>query len=127
MIDAMAMTKVLVAEDDVFLSSLLVKALQVDQFEAEAALDGVQAIEKAKSWHPDLLLLDILMPNKDGFEVLEELKKEATTAQIKVLILSNLGAQEEIDRARKLGILDYLVKANTTPHEVVARIKTLLA
>jgi DNA-binding response OmpR family regulator len=123
----MAMIKVLVAEDDVFLSSLLVKALQVEQFEAEAAFDGNQAVEKGKSWLPDLMLLDILMPNKDGFEVLEELKKEPATAQIKVLILSNLGAQEDIDRAKKLGILDYLVKANTTPHEVVARIKTLLS
>ena len=66
------------------------------------------------------------MPRKDGFEVLQALRDEPTTAKLKVVILSNLGQQEEIDRAKKFGVIEYLVKANTTPHEVVEKLKTLL-
>ena len=119
--------KVLVAEDDVFLASLLIRALQTEHFDAQAVYDGVQAIEKIKIWQPDFLLLDIFMPNKDGFEVLEDIKSTPTPPPaVKVIVLSNLNETENIERAKKLNVLDYLIKANTTPHEVVDRLKTFL-
>jgi CheY-like chemotaxis protein len=120
------MAKILVAEDDTFLSSLLVRALQVEGLDGQAAYDGVQAIEKAKAWLPDIMLLDILMPNKDGFDVLTALRSEPSTAQMRIIVLSNLGQPEDIDRAKTFGVTEYMVKANTTPHEVAAKIKNLL-
>ena len=121
------MTKVLVAEDDTFLASLLIRALLAEHFDAQAVYDGVQAIEKVKSWQPDFLLLDILMPNKDGFEVLEEMKSSATPASVQVIVLSNLNETGNVERAKKLHVLEYLIKANTTPHEVVEKIKAFLS
>ena len=120
------MVKVLVAEDDAFLSSLLLRDLLAEHFEAFAAYDGVQAIELSKSWHPDLILLDLLMPNKDGFEVLAELRANTEMAKTHVIILSNLGETETLDRVKNFGISDYLVKADTTPREVVAKVKKIL-
>ena len=121
------MAKVLVAEDDTFLSSLLIRALQAEKLDGQAAYDGVQTIEKAKSWQPDIILLDILMPNKDGFEVMEALRADPATAQTKVVVLSNLGDPENIERIKKFNVIDYMVKANTTPHEVVEKIKGFIA
>ncbi len=121
------MAKVLVAEDDTFLSSLLVRALIAEKLDGQAAYDGVQAIEKAKSWLPDIVLLDILMPNKDGFEVLQALRADAATAHMRVIILSNLGEPQDVDRAKKFDVIDYMVKANTTPHEVAEKVKSCLA
>jgi CheY-like chemotaxis protein len=123
----MPMTRVLVAEDDAFLSSLLVRALQAESFEAQAAYDGVQAIEKTKEWHPEIILLDLLMPQKDGFEVLSEIRADPATSETRIIILSNLGQTDDIERAKKLKVTDYMVKANTTPHEVATLIKKLLA
>lgn len=120
------MAKVLVAEDDAFLSSLLVRDLQANGFDARAAYDGVQTLEENKSWHPDIILLDILMPNKDGYEVLEEMHADKEAGGGKVVILSNLGETENFERVKKYNVTGYLVKADTTPHEVVAKIKDYL-
>ena len=120
-----AMVKVLVAEDDTFLSSLLLRDLVAEHFEASAARDGVQAIEMSRSWHPDLILLDLLMPNKDGFEVLTDLRADPKMEKTRVIVLSNLGETETVDRVKKFNIADYLIKAETTPREVVAKVKAL--
>ena len=121
------MIKVLVAEDDAFLSSLLVRGLVAEKFDARAAYDGVQAIEQTKSWHPELILLDILMPTKDGFEVLEELRADPDVAKTRIIVLSNLSEPQNMDRVEKLGVTDYMIKADTTPHEVVAKVKSFFA
>lgn len=121
----MVAMKVLVAEDDVFLSSLVLRELLAAHFDASAAYDGVQAIEMSKSLHPDLILLDLIMPNKDGFEVLAELRADADLAKTRVIVLTNLSDDETLERLKKFGITDYLIKANITPREVVAKLKTL--
>ena len=121
------MTKILVAEDDTLLSSLVVKALQAEGMDTQAAYDGVEAIERIKSWQPDIVLLDIIMPNKDGFAVLEELRADPHTVDLRVIIMSNLGDSENIEHAKKFNVVDYIVKADTTPHEIVAKIKSVLA
>jgi DNA-binding response OmpR family regulator len=121
----MFMVKVLVAEDDTFLSSLLLRDLVAEHFEASAARDGVQATEITKSWNPDLILLDLLMPNKDGFEVLADLRADPKTEKTRVIVLSNLGQTETADRIKQFNIADYLIKAETTPRKVVEKVKAL--
>jgi CheY-like chemotaxis protein len=121
------MIKVLVAEDDAFLSSLLLRDLIAEHFEVSAAYDGVQALETNKSWHPDLILLDLLMPNKDGFEVLSALRADPETSKTLVIALSNLSDPETIERVKKLGVSEYVIKANTTPHEVAQKVRAFIA
>ncbi len=120
------MVKVLVAEDDAFLSSLIVRDLVAVQLDSRAAYDGVQALATVKSWRPDLVLLDLLMPNKDGFEVLEAIRADPEVAATRVVIMSNLGDAETIERVKKFDVLAHFVKADTTPREVVARVKDFL-
>jgi CheY-like chemotaxis protein len=121
------MIKVLVAEDDAFLSSLLLRDLIAEHFEVSAAYDGVQALETNKTWHPDLILLDLLMPNKDGFEVLSALRADPETSKTLVIALSNLSDPETIERVKKLGVSEYLIKANITPHEVAQKVRAFIA
>ena len=122
----MAMSRVLVAEDDLFLSALLMRDLAAEKYEARAAYDGVQATDAAREWRPDIMLLDLLMPTKDGFQVLEELRSDPATAGIRIVVLTNLGEKETIDRVKKFNIADYIVKADTTPRDVVTKIQGIL-
>ena len=120
------MIKILIAEDDTFFSSLIVHNFQAAGYEVMGAFDGNETIDRIKSWNPDLIVLDIMMPIKDGYGVLEEIKKDPAYAHIPVMVLSNLGSAADIERAKHYGIVDYLVKANSNPQEVVARVKALL-
>lgn len=116
----------LLIEDDYFLAELLVDALKKERFDvelAENAQKGMQVLEKKT---PDLILLDILLPDMNGFELLEQLKHNSAHSSIPVIILSNLGQEREIDRGLKLGAVDYLVKANHTLEEIVSRVKGTL-
>jgi len=108
------------------LSSLMVRRLSAEGYETDAAYDGDETIKKVAEWKPDLLLLDILMPGKTGYDVLEELRKTTVHADMRIVILSNLSAQEDVDRAKKYGVFDFLVKANTTPAEVAEKVKSLI-
>ncbi len=120
------MAKILVAEDDSLLSSMVVRRLQADGYDTEAAYDGAQTLEKIKGWKPDLLLLDILMPGKNGYDVLEVMRAEGTHVSMHVVVLSNLSAKEDVERAKKYGVTDFLVKATTTLDEVAQKIKSVL-
>jgi DNA-binding response OmpR family regulator len=120
------MSKILIAEDDPLLSSILCSKFQSSGFEVMGTLDGEETVIKTKSWNPDFILLDILMPKKDGFQVLEELRAIFTYANIPVLVLSNVAEQTGMDRAKKLGVIGYLVKANTTPNDIVEQVQGLL-
>ena len=84
------------------------------------------AVEKAKNILPDFILLDIIMPKMDGFAVLKALKEDVKTKNIPVMLLTNLGQEEDIKRGEELGVVGYLVKANTTPSEVVEAVKNKL-
>ena len=120
------MTKVLVGEDDQMLSSLMVRRLQAEGYDTEASYDGDETIKKVGEWKPDILLLDILMPGKTGYDVLDELKKTTIRSEMRVVILSNLSAPEDVEHAKQYGVFDFLVKANTTPAEVAEKVKALI-
>ncbi len=120
------MKKILVAEDNTLLSSLIVSDLIVEQFEARAALDGNEAIESVKRWHPDLVLLDLLMPNKGGFEVLEGIRADPEVAPTPIVIMSNLSDDDTIERVNEFNVLAHFIKADMTPREIVAKVKEFL-
>ena len=121
------MAKILVVEDDTLLSSLVVRALQSEGMDTQAAYDGIEATERIKSWQPDIVLLDIIMPNKDGLAVLEDLRADPITVAMRVIMMSNLSDPESIEHAKRFNVLDYIVKATTTPHEIAAKVKSVLA
>lgn len=114
--------KVLIIEDEEILSKLLKNKLLDEGFEAEVAVDGQQGLEKTKSWLPDLILLDIIMPKVNGFEVLENIKRDPVLSKIPVIIVSNSGQPIELDRAQKLGAVDWLVKTEFDPEEVIDKV-----
>jgi len=118
--------KILIVEDDKFLRELIAKKLSEEGFIVEEASDGEEGIRKIKEGRPDLILLDLILPNIDGFEVLEKIKEDLETKPIPVIILSNLGQKEDIERGLKLGAFDYLVKAHFTPGEVIEKVRNAL-
>jgi len=93
---------------------------------ALASEDGQKGLEAAAKVNPDIILLDILMPKMDGFSVLEELKKDAKTKDIPVILLTNLGQKEDVKKGFDLGAAGYLIKAHFMPSEVVEKIKKIL-
>lgn len=113
---------ILIIEDDSFLIGLLKKKLIAFGFNVSEASDGNKGIKKIKEEKPDLVLLDLLLPTIDGFEVLSIIKKDPATSSIPVIILSNLGQKEDIDRCLSLGATDYLIKAQSTPDDIVAKV-----
>ncbi|QQG46107.1 MAG: response regulator [Candidatus Niyogibacteria bacterium] len=117
---------VLIVEDDKFLRDLLVLKLKKEGFKISEALDGQEGLNKARSVKPNIIVLDLIIPVKDGFAFLEEMKKDPQIESIPVIVLSNLGQREDIERAKALGAKDYMVKAQLTPIEVVERIKAIL-
>ena len=119
--------KILLIEDEEMLANMYEVKFKNDGFELVKALDGADGLEKAKTVSPDFILLDIIMPKMDGFSVLKSLKEDAATKDIPVMLLTNLGQEEDIERGKKLGAVGYLVKANVTPSEVVEAVKKQIA
>ena len=117
---------ILIIEDDKFLRELFVRKLIKEGFKVSEAIDGEEGLKKIKEEKPDLVLLDLILPGIDGFEILSRLKEESILSTIPVIILSNLGQREEIEKGLKLGAKDYLVKALFTPGEIVDKIKAYL-
>jgi len=122
------MSKILIVEDDKFLRELITRKLDAENFSTIEAIDGEEGLkilkEEAK---PDVILLDLILPGIDGFEVLSRIKEEPALSSIPVIILSNLGQREDIERGLKLGAVDYLVKAHFTPNEIVEKVKQALS
>ena len=121
------MAKVLLVEDDKFLSRAYKDGLQEAGFEVVIAFDGEAAIEKIHSEKPDLVLLDLIMPVKNGFEVLGNMVIDDMIKKIPVIILSNLSQESDIERGKALGAVDYLVKADYSLRAVVEKVKEHLA
>ena len=115
--------KVFLAEDDKFISRAYQDGLGRAGFEVISAFDGEEALKKIKETIPDIILLDVIMPEKNGFEVLEEIKADNKFKKIPVIILSNLGQDTDIQKGRELGAVDYLIKSNFSIGEVVEKIK----
>lgn len=118
--------KILIAEDDKFLSKVLFDKFTRKNFLAIVASDGIEAINKIKSEKPDIVLLDLIMPNKNGFEILEEVKTDIKYKKIPVIILSNLGQKTDVEKGKKYGVVDYLVKSNTPINDIVRRVEEIL-
>ena len=121
------MSKILIVEDDKFLRELIARKLTQENFEVIEAIDGEEGLKRIREDKPDLILLDLILPGVDGFEVLSKLKEDPTLASIPVIILSNLGQREDIEKGLKLGAIDYLVKAHFTPNEIVDKVKAGLS
>jgi DNA-binding response OmpR family regulator len=120
------MPKILIVEDDPFLSEMYSTKLTQEKFEVELAIDGKEAVKKAMELKPDLILLDIVLPKMDGFEVITELKKDPQLRNIQIIALTNLGQKEEVEKGLKLGADDYIVKAHFTPTEVINKVKQII-
>jgi len=118
--------KILLAEDDRFLSDMYVTKFSRLGYNIDIARDGEEAIKKIPKFLPDVILLDIKMPLKDGFDVLKIIKGDEKTKNIPVILLTNLGQKEDIERGLKLGAVDYLIKAQFTPQEVVDKVKKVI-
>lgn len=118
--------KILIVEDEATLQKALAEFLAEDGFEVLCASDGEQAVALAKSKKPDLVLLDIILPKKDGYEVLTELKNEASTKSIPVILLTNLESPEDIDKAFEKGASTYLVKSNYKLEDIAKKVKETL-
>ncbi len=119
--------KIFIVEDDEFLRSLNAKKLESEGYEVSVAIDGPSAMTAIPEAAPDLIFLDLLLPGgKDGFDVLTAIKADEKTKNIPVVVFSNLGQTEDIEKARALGAVDFLVKANFTLDDVVLKIKEVL-
>lgn len=105
---------------------VLKEKFEKEGFKVSLAADGVEALSVIKKAKPDLVLLDLVLPKKDGFEVLEEMKASGDLKMIPVIVLSNLGQDEEIKRALNLGAKDYLVKTQHPINEVVEKVRDYL-
>ena len=120
------MKTILLVEDDPFLIDIYKTKLSEAGFEVEVAKDGEMALEKVKQKKPALVLLDIVLPRMDGWETLRRLKKENNLNDLKIIILSNLGQKDEVEKGFKLGAIKYLIKSDYTPSEIVEEIKKIL-
>jgi len=118
--------KILIIEDEEILSALLDKKLREIGYETALAPDGEEGLKKIKEVKPDLILLDIIMPKKGGFEVLEEMQKDEEMKKIPVVIISNSGQPVEVSRALDLGVKDYLIKTQFDPAEVIEKVNKQL-
>lgn len=121
------MTRILLAEDDRILRKAGEVSLRKKGYEVIAAVDGEDALAKARDHRPDLVLLDVMMPKMNGFEVLHALKGEPGIRDIPVIMLTNLEQPADIKRAADAGAHSYLVKSNMNLDELAARIKEALA
>ncbi len=121
------MSKILVVEDESALQKTASQILAESGFDVVSALDGEKGVDLAKKETPDLILLDLILPKKDGFAVLEELKKDERTRRIPVVVLSNLAENDDVSKALALGAHSYLIKTEYRLPEVVAKVKEVLA
>lgn len=120
------MKKILIIEDDTFLSEMYATKLTQAGYQVEVADEGQKGIEKAKASQPDLILLDIVLPKMDGFEMLKLVKEDNQLKNIPVILLTNLGQKSEVEKGLSLGASAYIIKAHYTPAAVVAKIKEVL-
>ena len=118
--------KVLFVEDEEALADIYATKLSMDGYDVYTAKDGVEGIDLALHNNPDLILLDIILPKKDGFEVLSEIKKRPNLKKVPVLMLSNLGQDYEIKRGLKMGALKFLTKSDFTPAQVAEEVDNVI-
>jgi len=119
-------TKILIVEDDNFLLNMYADKFRAENFEVFIADDGAKGVKLTKEKIPDIILLDIMLPKMNGFEVLEKIKIDSKVKNIPVILLTNLSQKEEVKKGLSLGAKDFLIKAHFMPNEVVDRVKEVL-
>ena len=117
---------ILVVEDDKFLRELITRKLSEEGYNTIEAVDGEDGARKIKEEMPDLVLLDLILPGMDGFEVLASIKQDPKTSPVPIIVFSNLGQTEDVEKGMKLGAIDYMVKAHFTPVEIIEKVKKAL-
>lgn len=120
------MTKIAIIEDDAVISQMYRMKFEADGFDVQLANNGKRGVALVEAFLPDIILLDLQMPEMDGTEALEIIRKHEWGKNIPVIILTNLGEEESPKHIRALGIHSYIVKANLTPRQVVGRVKEAL-
>lgn len=120
------MPQVLMIEGDRFLADICERHLREAGFEFIHAHHGEEGVMAATKHLPDVIVLAIALSKKDGFQVLEELKSNDATKHIPVIIFSNLGSKEDVDRCLNVGACEYMIKSQHTPEELVARVKNVI-
>jgi DNA-binding response OmpR family regulator len=120
------MQKIVIIEDEAALQDALKKAFVSGGYEVQQAFDGEEGIELIRSSKPDIVLLDLVLPKKHGFEVLQEMKTDDAIKDVPVLVLTNLEESTEVMKAIELGARGYLIKANYALKEVLAKVKDVL-
>lgn len=118
--------KILIIEDDSYISDMYRMKLEAEGFKVEVAPDGISGVEQLNKERPDLILLDVVMPKMDGFSVLQNIKEDPEVQDIPVIMLTNLGQKDSVEKGLKLGAADYIIKAHFTPSEVVEKVKHFL-
>jgi DNA-binding response OmpR family regulator len=118
--------RILIIEDDDFLRSLAVSKLEKEGFVMETAGTGDEGLAKLMALPPDLVILDLMLPNISGFEILEKIRSTETMKKLKVIVFSNLGEESDVKKCLDLGVSDYLVKANFTLDELGEKIKSVI-
>ena len=122
----MAKAKVIWVEDDEFLNSLITRKLVSEGFDVQAALNGEEGIKLIEKDVPDVVLLDILLPEMNGYDVLEKIKSNPETKDVPVILFSNLASKEDIDKGYNLGASKFLIKSSLVPDEIVGEIEEVL-
>lgn len=117
---------IFLVEDDTFLSDIYQKKFAMEGFKISAVDNGEKALSEIKKKKPDVILLDVLLPKLDGFSVLQKLKEDDEVKGIPVILLTNLGQKDDVDKGLKMGAADYLIKVHFKPSEVVEKVKKVL-
>ncbi len=120
------MTKIAIIEDDPVISQMYRMKFESDGFDVQLANNGELGVNLVEQFHPDIILLDLQMPEMDGAAALQHIRKSKTAQHTPVIILTNLGAEEAPKEIHNLGIHSYIVKAELTPRQVVERVKEAL-
>ena len=120
------MKKILIIEDDSFLQGLEATKLERESYEVITASTGEEAMKKINEPNIDIILLDIILPNFDGFDILKKVKETEELKQIPVIVFSNLSEEKSVSRSKELGAVDFMVKSNFTLDELIKRIGTIL-
>ena len=117
---------VLVVEDDPFYSNIYKAKFTKEGFDVRIAKNGDEAMKAARERKPDLMLLDLIMAGKDGFETLADFRNDPTFSDLRIIVLSNLSQEEDIERTKRLGATEYVVKANISLQDMVDKVKGYL-
>ena len=120
------MTKVLIIEDDPPYRKIYKRKFEVSGYEADVAQDGVEGLEKMRSFKPDIVFVDLMMPRMDGFQVIDNAKADPELQHIPIVVLTNLSTSDDADKVLQKGAIAILVKSNTEPNAIVAKAAEVL-